>query len=292
VSAAKRKRPKSPKHVPSPVARRQAKQLAERMPLVHFPAAATFTEWSTKWGHHLRRPADRKKARADRFGALCDNHVFFYAGPCCYQVDNSQAEGSSAGGNAAMYFAPGLELGRTGSVTPFDSGALEPSPHLQPFRHRGANEDQLWRFFCKHERSLDDWRDMFAAWLAHCYDDPTSYVESTMDRHAAGQPDRTTPNYLLQHNGTRGVARYGREQCGDRRTWTWEIRVEQPVSMDDIALLHVGFNSFASAHAFADDIEARTGRRPLVRTLPVGVEASDDNLYEDSSNILREMMQP
>jgi hypothetical protein len=284
VSAAKRKRPKTPKHVPSRAARQQAKRLAEFMPLVHFPATATFSEWSTQWGHHLRPPADRKPAREDRFGALCDRHVFFYAGPCCYQVEGS------AGGNAAIYFNPGVENGRTGSATPFDSGALEPTPQLQPFRDKGADEDQLWRFFRKYEQPIDGWRDVFTIWLAHCYDDPLRYIETAVDRHAAGQPNRTTPKYLLEHNGTLGVARYGRDKCGDRRTWTWEIRVEQPMSMDEVALLHVGFNSFANAHAFADDIEARTGTRPLVRTLPVGVEASDDTLYEHSSNILREMI--
>ncbi len=255
------------------------------MPLVHFPVTARFEEWTTTWGQRLCRPADRKPGRKDRFGALCDNHVFFYAGPCCYYRPGSI-------GNAAMYFAPGLELGRTGSGTPFDSGALEPEPRLQPFRRNGANVDQLWKFFLKHEAPLDRWRDTFATWLVDCYNEPLRYIETSADRHAAGQPDRMTPKYLLDNNGTRGAQRHGREECGDRRTWTWEIRVQQPVSMDDIKLLHVEFHSFANAHAFADDIEARTGIRPPVRTLPIdNHQASCDALYEGSHDILRELTQ-
>lgn len=252
------------------------------MPLVHFPATANFQEWSSKWSHELR-PANRKLGRTDRFGALCDNHVFFYAGPCCYYVEGGI-------GNAAMYFAPGLEHGRTGDVTPFDSGALEPRPRLQPFRRNAASEDKLWSFFRKHCVPLDGWREVFTEWLIHCYDEPNRYIDSTRDRYTAGEPNRTRPQYLLQHNGTRGVAKYGPDECGDRRTWTWEIRVEQNVSMDEVAVLQVGFAAFEDAKAFADDIASRTTRRPHVHVLPPELEASHDTLYADSHNILQAMV--
>ena len=148
----------------------------------------------------------------------------------------------------------------------------------------------MWQFFRRYRVVLDTWRDDFAEWLSHCYDDPERYIESTPDRHAAGEPDRTRPQYLLQHNGSRGASRYGGEECGDRRTWTWEIRVEQPVSMSDAAVVQVGFADFEVAQDFADEIEERTGRRPHIHTLDRDAIPSQDSLYRDSQNVLTWMM--
>jgi hypothetical protein len=277
------KRPKPSKHVPSDSAKQQAESLAERMPLVHFPASAKFSEWSSKWDGLRSKAARGLPVSSDRFGALCDNHVFFFAGPCCYHKDGCI-------GDAALYFAPGIERGRVGGATPFDSGSLEPPAQLQPFGHENASADQTWNFFTKHQAPLHAWREAFSVWLAFSYDDPNRYIESSADRYAAGQPDRTDPAKLLQHNGTRGVAKHGRGKCGDRRAWTWEIRVQGSIAFEQIALLHVPFDAFEDAHGFADDIKTRTGARPRVRCLGRDVDASVVTLYEGSSEILLELV--
>lgn len=209
--------------------------------------------------------------------------MFFFAGPCCFYIDHGV-------GNAALYFAPGTESNRPGSATPFDSGALEPPPQLQPYRKRDADVDDMWGLFEDHRVGLAQWREGFADWLAYCYDDPARYIETTPDRYAAGQPNRTRPALLLEHNGTRGVERHGVGQCGDRRAWTWEVRIGEAVSIDEVAVIQVGFADFAKAHAFADDIEARSGHRPHVHVLPRDVVATHDNLWTDSYAVLQHMV--
>lgn len=269
--------------MPSESAKHQAQLLAERMPLVHFPASAKFSEWSPKWDGLRSKAARGVPVASDRFGALCDNHVFFFAGPCCYHKDGCI-------GDAALYFAPGVERERAGGATPFDSGSLEPPARLQPFGCENAGADQLWKFFTRHQRPLHVWREDFSEWLAFSYDDPDRYLESRSDRYAAGQPDRTNPAKLLQHNGTRGVEKHGRGNCGDRRAWTWEIRVEGSVAFERIAVLHVPFDAFEDVNGFADDVEARTGARPRLRYLDPDIDASVVTLYEGSNDILRELV--
>ncbi|MEP7124143.1 MAG: hypothetical protein ABJE95_24665 [Byssovorax sp.] len=255
------------------------------MPLVHFPASARFDEWSTWPGYSLKSKVEQGKTpRQDRFGDLSDRHVFVYGGPCCYYHDGCI-------GDAVIYFAPGVELGCKGGATPFDSGSLEHSPaRLQPFRATNADEDKRWRFFTKYQVSLEDWRESFADWLAFVFDDPDSYLDSGADRHAAGEPERTRPAFLLHHNGTRGRARYGEDECGDRRAWTWEIRIEGALPFEKIALLHIPFDAFEHVNDFADELERRTGVRPQVKPLPPGVAASFRSLYADSGSILRELI--
>lgn len=175
----------------------RARTIAEAMPLVHYPANARLTQWLS-WGGLASGSERGVPPKPGPFGELRNNHVFVYAGPCCYHHHDCI-------GDAVIYFACGAQSGRSGGATSFDSGSLEDSPpKLQPFRKDNAPEAKRWRFFKKYQVSLEGWREHFAVWLADCYDDPNRYMESGADRHAAGQPDRTTPAALLQHNGTRG----------------------------------------------------------------------------------------
>jgi hypothetical protein len=192
-----------------------------------------------------------------------------------------------------IYFASGAESGRVGSATPFDSGSLEDSPPaLQPFRNDNASEDIRWQFFEQHQVPLEDWREPFAAWLAHCYDDPNRYLESIADRHAAGQPDRTNPAYLLEHNGTCGREQYGAGECGDRRAWTWEVRIESTLAFEHIALLHVPFDSIEHVSNIVEDLEPTTNPTPRIRLLPRDTVVSFEALYEESGTILLELVGP
>jgi hypothetical protein len=280
------KRTKRAQHVPSELAKQSATRMAERMPLVHFPAKL-FEEWSN-WGALKSRTELGKSSGTGRFDRLLDDHVFTYAGPCCYTHEGCI-------GDAVFYFGPAVEIGREGSASPFDSGALQHSPdcaaQLQYFRRRNASEDVRWRFFEKHRVALKSWRKEFADWLASCYNDPLRYIEAIPDRYAAGEPDRINPDYLLKENGTRGRDRHGEEECGDRRTWTWEIRFNSKLEFQHIETLHVPSDSFERVTDFLRDLEQDTGARPTLRYLPKETAVTIDTFYRESGPLLAEMIQ-
>jgi hypothetical protein len=281
-SGVRKQQPSEPDALTAPRVDR-ARAIADAMPLVHYPANARVPEWSS-WRQLESRSQRGLPPAPGPFGELRNNHVFVYGGPCCYHHANCI-------GDAVIYFARGAEDGRSGGATPFDSGSLEDSPpRLQPFRNRNATEDTRWRFFERHQVRLEGWRDHFAAWLAHCYDDPNRYLESVADRHAAGQPDRTIPGYLLAHNGMRGRENYGIANCGDRRAWTWEVRIESTLTFKDVALLHVPFDAIEHASNMIEDIEPSAGPKPRIRPLPRNVVASMETLYEESGAILQELV--
>jgi hypothetical protein len=260
-----------------------AAQLARKMPLVHFPAGTRLEDWSDWTGlksHEARGHVIGRKP----FEKLRGRHVFVYGGPSCYYNNRCV-------GDAAMYFAPGAEAGKRGGATPFDSGSLEDTPpRLQPFRSKKSKLAERYRFFEKHQVPLGSWRSAFERWLAHSYDDPERYLDTRADRYEAGEPDRLKPAEILRHNGTRGRARYGEGECGDRRAWTWEIRVETALPFEKIALLHVPFDSIHRALDLADELRFRTGILPKVETLPRGTPASFQTIYEQSGAIIKKLV--
>jgi hypothetical protein len=283
-----RKGPSRTQHFPSELAKQTAARMAERMPLVHYPATARFEEWSKNWGALESRTKLGKSSGTGRFERLLDDHVFTYAGPCCYTHEGCI-------GDSVLYFGPGVEIGREGSASPFDSGALQHSTdcaaQLQHFRRRNASEDERWRFFDKHCVALQDWRNEFAIWLTSCYDEPLRYIETLPDRHASGEPDRTNPKYLLEENGSRGRIRHGVDECGDRRTWTWEVRFNARLEFQHIETLHVPSDSFQHVTDFLRDLEQATGARPAIRYLPMGTDVTIDTFYGESGPLLAERIQ-
>lgn len=275
-------------HVPSEMAKQTAARMAERMPLVHYPATARFAEWSKNWGALESKTSLGNSSGTGRFECLADDHVFTYAGPCCYTHEGCI-------GDSVLYFGPGVENGHEGSASPFDSGALQHSTdcaaRLQHFRRRNASEDERWRFFEKHCVALKDWRNEFATWLTSCYKDPLRYIETLPDRYASGEPDHTNPKYLLEENGSRGRIRHGEDECGDRRTWTWEVRFNARLEFQHIDTLHVPSDSFEDVTDFLRDLEQATGARPKIRYLPMGTDVTIDTFYQESGRLLAERFQ-
>lgn len=256
--------------------------MAAAMPLVHYPASSLISSWVEWGGLSCSMARGQPPAQPGPFGELRHRHVFAYAGPSCYYRPDCI-------GDAVLYFWPEAEQACEGSASPFDSGSLEDDPpRLQPFRSRNADEAERWAFFTEHAVALRGWREAFATWLGQAYDQPLRYLDSGPDRYAAGEPDRTTPAELLEHNGTRGRAMY--DVCGDRRAWTWEIRVEGRLPFTHVAALSVAFDSFEVASDFADEHGAREGRRPRVDVLPADVNDLAQSLYERSGAILRELI--
>jgi hypothetical protein len=181
---ARRLAPAPPRPAVAPAQAVRAARLAQRMPLVHYPATTPFAAWST-WPDGLMSHAARGVPIAPgNFEQLRGTHVFFYAGPCCYYRHGCV-------GDAVLYFDPSVEEDQDGEATPFDSGALEdPTPRLRPWAQAPVAE--RWSFLQEHARPIDGWRSRFEAWLSTSYSDPERYLETSANRWEAGQPDRLT----------------------------------------------------------------------------------------------------
>jgi hypothetical protein len=259
----------------------RAAHLAKSIPLVHYPANDRFEDWadgSSRWPALLSKEARGAVPPSDPFGMLRCRHVFFYAGPPCYFRDG-------CAGNAALYFDSSPRDGQAGGTLPFDSGSLEePTPKLRPWAQQPVEE--RWRFIDEHRRALSGWRDGLERWLAASYDKPDRYLETTRDRYAAGEPDRLHPPELLEHNGTRGYARYNGD-CADRRAWTWEIHVAGEMPLNAVRAVQVPFALLRLAESWAEQVESVHGVRPEVVTLPHDEPADHDSLYADSGRVLK-----
>lgn len=250
------------------------------MPLVHFPVGVRFQVWSGWSGLQSRAFRGLTLEEGD-FGRLRGEHVFSYAGPSCFHKDGCI-------GDSLAYFHPSAEQGRTGSATPFDSGALEDPPKLRPWIGRSLEE--RWAFLRDYVVALEGYRERFARWLVESYDDPDRYLDTDPDRYAAGQPDRLQPPDLLEHNGTRGREKYGVGGCGDRRTWTWEVRFAGVLPFERVQALHVPFDALEGAIEVAERMKWSTGETPAIETLAPEVTAGPDALYVDSGRVLRKLV--
>ncbi len=252
-------------------------RLAERMPFVHFPARARLEEWST-WG--ALRPSGQlgKTADAGPFGQLRNEHVFAYAGPCCF------AEPEDIG-DVAAYLDPTLDQRVEGSASPFDSGALEgDGARLQDWAQK--SESVRWQFLQDNSVSLSGWRSKFKEWLLHCYKDPNRYLDTAEDRYSAGLPERTRPPRILVHNGPRGTERYGSARCADRRAWTWEARFSKEIPFQEIRVLHLPLHRLQAAAEASRDERFGTGGAPTLIALPPGADSSPDMLYIHSRDAI------
>jgi hypothetical protein len=271
--------------MPTPEARtkqvERATLIAERMPLVHYPVDAKIEDWS-RWPGGLMSPAARGKVIVGgAFERLHGEHVFFYTGPSCYHH-------RGAIGDAVLYFDPSAEVAQLGGASPFDSGALEgQTPRLRPWTQ--ASVAERWALFVAHAMPLVAWRAAFARWLATSYDAPDRYLDTSPSRWEAGQPDRIVPPEILEHNGGRGVAKYG-EDCADRRAWTWEVRIAGSLPFERVQAVHVPFRQVRKAYEIATRMRWTSGRVPEVKTLRRGEEPTPDTLYVDSERVLRELI--
>ena len=262
-----------------------AERMSRGMPLVHFPAGTALSTWST-WGA-LRPPAALgRTAAAGVFGALRNDHVFAYAGPCCFPR-------SGHIGDSVLYLRAGADDGARGKASPFDTGALEPpAPRLQPVA--AEQEPERWRFVAENSVELASWRPRFAAWLGHCYDSPDRYLDTGADRYADGCPDRTIPAELREHNGPRGRERYSEGSCADRRAWTWEVRLRDPLPFTAAAVLHCTYEAIEVATRMRASLREQgvaldivpLGRRPLDAPDPISADA----FYRESGPLIRERL--
>lgn len=260
-----------------------AARIAARVPLVHYPAGQAFRAWLSWPVLESRAARGEPASSSSRFADLRQQHVFFYAGPSCFVR-------RACLGNAAMYLAPTADKTAEGEVSPFDSGALEPpDPHFQPWA--SLDESARWEFLTKHTIPLHGWRDRFCTWLCACYDEPARYLETTEDRYASGLPDRTDPAEIRAHNGPDGRARYGANGCGDRRVWTWEVRIKDTVKWrEHLSILHVRPEDQEMADELiatlqSDGVDAR------IVLVPEDLVPGPEALYLSSGEILREVTQ-
>jgi hypothetical protein len=267
------------------------------MPFVHFPAGKAFEEWSGWGAFKSRKHLSLAPASEDPFDVLRASHVFAYAGPCCFA-------GPRHAGDVAAYLGSGADPRLTGELSPFDSGALEGEPvdsdvpegkraHLRPWAQQ--TKEERWAFHQSRVLPLSGWRQLFEDWLLHCYeDDPGRYLESSEDRYAAGEPRRTRPPEVLEHNGVRGRERYGPGRCGDRRAWTWEARFSSEVPFEEVRLLHVPNARYQDILETVREqrLGFAGGAMPKVLRCPPDATMSPQALYLHSHTALEELLKP
>lgn len=258
-----------------------AERIAAAIPLAHFPAGTQLRDWSTWTKLQSRASREAGAPGACMFTELRREHVFFYVGPSCFFTP------SHCIGDAAMYLSQSVAANEQGSASPFDSGSLEPpSPHLQPWAERSYEE--RWEFLKRSVVQLDEWRERFRGWLCACYDSPERYLETGSDRYAAGLPDRSEPAEIREHNGAEGRKRHAR--CGDRRAWTWELRLRGPVDWRaHLAVLHVAPDEQERADDLIESLRAR-GSSARVVLLPDTSTPTFEALYLNSGPLLQEMI--
>ena len=253
----------------------QAVRMARSMPLVHYPARQPLREWA-EWPELASKKVRNLAEPADPFERLEWQHVYAYAGPCCYLDPDHPL------GDAAAYFRPDVEEGQRGQATPFDSGSLVGAkPRLQPWAAHSV--DDRWVVLGRYSIPIEGWRHQFERWLQCSYDDPDRYLDTRGDRQRDGFPDRTTPAEIHAHNGPNA----GGGESADRRGWTWELRVEDRLPFERIAVLHIPFSQLEAA----EDLRAKHkwADRPglTFETLPRHEAAGPDALYRHSGPLIR-----
>src|SRR5690349_7723850 len=114
------------------------------------------------------------------------------------------------------------------------------------------------------------------------------YFDTDEDRFAAGAPDRTVPEEILLHNGPRGRANYG-IHCGDRRAWTWEIRIKGTVHWrEHLAILQVRPEDQEVADELIASLHSAGVQARLV-LLPDDMVPGPEAIYRSSGEVLREV---
>jgi hypothetical protein len=268
----------------------RARALAQRMPLVNFPAQRPFTEW-LPWRRLRSKAAIESAADAGAeptsLPELRARHVFVYAGPSCFFHHGAL-------GDAAMYFRAGSEQGSLGSAAPFDTGSLEdPHPHLQPWASQPIGD--RWGFVTSQLGPLDGFPARFERWLGSSYDEPDRYLECSADREIAGEPNRLDPPDLLAHNGQHGRKRYAQAsppvRWADRRAWTWEVQIRGEIAWESVAALHVPPDLIEQALDAADTwASTYGGTAPEVKRLPDDLPGRYEGIYLDSGRVLRDLV--
>lgn len=67
--------------------------------------------------------------------------------------------------------------------------------------------------------------------------------------------------------------------CGDRRAWTWEVRIESTL-----------FDAIEHVSNVIDDMKSASGRKPQIRPLSADADTSFETLYRESGYMLRELV--
>ncbi len=209
------------------LARATARRMGKRMPFVHYPASAEAGAVAG-WGN-LRSPATRGvTAPSSRAASVRHEHVFAYAGPCCYA-------GPTSLGTLALYFSPDRAAKDDGKACPFDTGALLEKPILLPWA-KTLSPDAALAFIEGLSVRVARMPSALGDWLAYCYRRPERYLDTMGNLYDDGFPDRTRPAAIREQNGP------CRSGGADRRAWTWEARFEGPLEFADVLIANCAGN--------------------------------------------------
>ncbi|MEZ4390401.1 MAG: hypothetical protein R3A48_04835 [Polyangiales bacterium] len=231
-------------------------------------------EWSSLTCAAARLAATPEPARHPEFKKLEENHVFFFAGPCSYTR-------AGALGDAALWMHPDVERSARGGASPNDTGALERG-HLRPWHTRDVSE--RWAAYQRSARPIVSWRKDFGAWLGAVYRDPARYLETGAGRRDSGFPDRgDDPDGVFASNGPNDPA------GADRRAWTWELRIEDRVALDEVEALLLPRRLAEDARAWRKARAAK--RRPQLFFIERDTAVGADDVFRESERVCRSLVE-
>jgi len=116
--------------------------------------------------------------------------VYYYAGRACPRF-----------GNVALAFAPGCEVGRSGSVTPFDSGGLVHPKKYIKVKLEPDDAPSRVAYGKASTIELSEWRTIFANVLAAYFDTDLAYWNerpARLDPEELYGPDNTYPAWSFE----------------------------------------------------------------------------------------------
>lgn len=176
--------------------------VAHGMPLVHVCEIKWLEPVITTAPHEFPTSRDGGTTRQAELALGVKPSVYFYAGRACPSF-----------GDAAFAFPPGIEVTRSGAVTPFDTGGMvSDKKHVRVNLSPTDGQIERRQYCLESQLDLATWRAALAEFLAAYFDQDVDYWLEP-PRH----PDQC-----------------GRHRLNlDWRAWTFEVRLESSPSIHE-----------------------------------------------------------
>ncbi|MBF0162649.1 MAG: hypothetical protein HQL88_10215 [Magnetococcales bacterium] len=168
-------------------------------------------------GHRLLENC--RAVRADVFEPC----LYFFAGKVYPDVDTTPI---------VFVYAPAIEEGRRGSVSPFDTGGLW-CRHMHPH----CDQPTACQLIADTARPLQEWREAFTLFVE-------DFFAGTLRRYLEREAPTPAPTLRgswpaelpVRNENNWHLTVHGRGRIRESRAWTWEIRLQQSSAVLDALL--------------------------------------------------------
>ena len=188
-------------------------------------------------------PAEKEKTREAEEAFGLPPSRYFYAGRAHPDF-----------GDCALVYKPSIESGRTGSVSPFDTGGVYWG-YIHPFcgPDEADRRDRARALVAQTSVDLGVWRADFDAFLAAAFEAPSGYFDAPPSQQSPWGPGDLPAWDPRNHaNPTR-----------EWRAWTWEVRLYQEHAVE----LHLeGWGCLEAVQKLLDEALTSGAVSPFDRT--------------------------